>query len=204
MTARIIQNVSRKILVVGPIFGKIDKLSRVKTLINNYEYIVFNGNLYYPFMNLELLETCIKFVDELLLTDKIVYNLGNYDLMLMEGLLVPVPDSIADWYVKHPNIVTLEFNNKSRIVVTSGGVTPKMNKDNLLDNLETSFVDKIDGTIWHKTYKGNLGYIISNNPLTMEPPRFYNYSAQIGNEPKSDAVYAQEADQFGLKETISL
>lgn len=203
MVTRIIKNVSRKILVVGPIYGKIEKLSKLESMLPNYEYVIFNGNLYYPFMKLEKLQECINKIKSFN-SQKIIYNLGNYDLMLTEGLLVPIPDEISNWYINQPNIIMCDFVNHNRIIITSGGITPQMNRDKLLDNLESSFVNKINGIPWHELYGGAFGYIISNNPLTMKYPKFYNYSAQIGTEPQSEIVYAQEADQFGLKETISL
>jgi hypothetical protein len=81
-----------------------------------------------------------------------------------------------------------------------------MNREKLLDNLETSFVSLINGQIWHNLYGGGYGYIISNNPLTQQSPKFYNFSMQMGNiyNGSETKVYAQEIDQFGLKDTISL
>jgi len=107
--------------------------------------------------------------------------------------------------ISKPNVIIINFVSQSSLIVTCGGVLPKMTKSQLSDNLETSFISNIENKPWHKFYGGGYGYIISNNPLTDKEPAFYNYSAQIGNVySKSCQVYAQEVDQFGLKKTILL
>lgn len=91
------------------------------------------------------------------------------------------------------------------MIVTGGGILPSMNRDVLIDNLETSFVSNIDQVPWHKKYTGLIGYVISNNPLTSQKPKFYPFSAQIGNVYSEKVqVYAQEAEVYGLKRTILL
>ena len=205
MSSRIIKNASEKILIVGPTYGNLEKLSKAQSLLSNYQYVIFNGYLYYKFMDLGKLQIAIDTMNELLQTGKVIYNMGPDELMLLEGILIPeVPNKICNWFLQHPNVTIVEFSNQHRIIITSGGVTPKMKYDKLKDNLETSFVNNINQEPWHKLYGGGYGYIVSNNPLTEEPPKFYNYSAQIGNYMESNTVYAQEANQFGLKETIVL
>ena len=204
MVAQILRNVSEKILIVGPVYDKIDKLLKVETLIPNYQYVIFNGNLYYPFCDLFKLQERIDIMTRLIKTGKVIYNLGNYDLMLLEGLMQEFPDAIAEWYIQQPNVVMIEFTNSTQLMVTSGGVIPKMTKEKLMDNVETSFVTNVKDKPWHELYKGAFGYIISNNPLSSEPPEFYNHSMRIGTTKESETVFAQEAGQFGLKETILL
>lgn len=204
MVAQIIRNVSEKILIVGPVYDNVDKLLKVETLIPNYQYVIFNGNLYYPFCNLSDLQDRLDIMTRLIKTGKVIYNLGDNDYLLIDGLMTEYPDSIGDWYLQRPNVVMIEFTNSTQIIVTSGGVIPKMNKEKLMDNLETSFVSKIKDKPWHELYKGAYGYIISNNPLSAESPEFYNHSMRIGTTKESGTVFAQEASQFGLKETILL
>lgn len=204
MVAQIIRNVSEKILIVGPIYDKIDKLLKIEKLISKYKYIIFNGNLYYTLCNLEMFQERIDIMNKLISTGKIIYVLGNEDYMLFSDLTIKCPENIAKWYIQCPNVVMIEFINSLRVIVTCGGVTPKMNKDKLMDNLETSFVSKINDKPWHELYNGNYGYIISNNPLSENPPEFYNYSMRLGTPKESEIVFAQEADQFGMKETILL
>lgn len=203
MVALILHNSNHKILVVGPIYDRIDKLQNALKLKNNYDLIIINGNICYPDNNLEKVKQRIEIIDEYLNSEKCIYNVGSLDLQLLSKL--EENNDITKWIIKKSNVIIVNFQNQSSIVILGGGITPQMSKKDLYDNLEVSFISNIDKIPWHKLYGGNFGYIISNNPLTKNPPQFYNYSAQIGNHYSDNVnVYAQEIDQFGLKKTILL
>ena len=195
-----------KVLVIGPIYDKLEKLKRAGNLIDNYDLTIFNGSLCYPYDNLDEVEKRIELMDELIKTGKVVYNLSNYDLELSNVLFEKDQrPKIRNWIKDKPNVVIIEFKSQSNYIVTSGGMNPRFNRESLLDNIETSFISNINGVPWHKTYSGLYGYVISNNPLTDQEPQFHNYSAQIGNAYNSETqVYAQEVEPFGLKRTILL
>jgi hypothetical protein len=199
MVAFTVKNCQQKVLVVGPIYDKIDKLQKIKEIEHNYQYIIFNGNLCYPYENTEELEERIKLFDN----KKWLFNAGQFDLLAL--LNSRNSEYVNKWIKSKPNVIIVEFTNKTNLIILGGGVLPKMIKSDLLDNLEVSFVSKFNNESWHKSYGGSYGYIISNNPLTNKKPEFYNYSMQLGNifSPENN-VYAQEADQYGLKETILL
>ncbi len=195
----------QKILVVGPIYDRLDKLLKVEQMMPDYDYTIVNGNLYYKFCDLDLFQKRLDVMDRMIQTKKAFFNLGDQEIMLLEGVLMDCPNQIVDRLYNKPNVIFLDFDNQSNYLITSGGITPKMTKDKLADNLEVSFVSNIGGTSWHELYNGNMGYVISNNPLTYEAPKFHRYSAQIGNYYGIEhQVYAQEIDKFGLKETISI
>lgn len=195
----------QKILVVGPIYERMDKLLEVEKLIPDYDCIIINGNLYNKYCNLDDYQKRLDVLDRMIKTTKVVFNMGENELMLIEGLLVECPDKIVNWLINRPNIIFVDFAGESSFVITAGGITPKMDKNKLSNNLETSFVSNIQGVPWHEIYNGRLGYVVSNNPLTLEPPKFYQYSAQIGNyHDVEHQVYAQEIDKLGLKRTICL
>lgn len=203
MVALTLENSNHKILVVGSIYDKIDKLKNAISLKDNYDLIIINGNACYPNDNLNMVRDRVELIDQYLQTGKIIYNVGQFDLHLINKL--EENDPLKKWIEERPNIILISFQNQSSLIVTSGGLTPQINKKNLYDNLELSFVSYIQNEPWHKLYGGSLGYVISNNPLTKKEPQFYNYSAQIGNiYYELTQVYAQEADQFGLKKTILL
>ncbi len=210
MINRIVKNVSQKILIIGPAYNKFEKLLKIRELIQDYAYIIINGGLYYRFDDLKEFKRRIEFVSDLLQTHKVIYNMCGEDLLLIEGLLVDIPKNIVDWYIdtqgkyRHPYITTINFVNSNKLTIMAGGITPKMTQNKKYEISEVAFVDKINGQSWHDLYNGSLGYIISNNPLSEEDPKFYRYSAQIGNKPETNILYAQEADQFGLKRTILL
>jgi hypothetical protein len=199
MVAFTVKNCQQKVLVVGPIYDKIEKLQKIKEIEHNYQYIIFNGNLLYPYVNTNELEERIKLFDN----KKWLFNVGQFDLLAL--LNRELSSNVSKWINSKPNVIIIEFINKTNLIILGGGVIPKMNKRDLLDSLEVSFVSNFNNEIWHKSYGGGYGYIISNNPLTDKEPAFYNYSMQLGNVFSPDnKVYAQEADQYGLKETILL
>lgn len=196
MSARILK-AKDKILVVGPIYNLIDKVTKVQSIINEYEYIIFNGNLLYPEDDLE---NRIRLMNKLLESGKVIYNVGDYDLKHLK-------DYKTDYWINgFPNVIFVNYPSQTSFIITCGGVTSIMNREVLMNNLETSFVSNVNGRSWHLDYGGGYGYIISNNPLTDTDPNFYNFSAQIGNRycGEKTNVYAQEIDQYGLKKTILL
>lgn len=206
MPALTLQNSNHKILVVGPLYDQIKKLEVIENIADKYDIIIFNGNLCYPNNNLLEIEDRIEKIDKYLKTGKFIYNLGNYDLLLLKQLEIEnKQEKIENWLKNKPNVVIINFESQSSLIVTCGGILPKMTKADLYNNLETSFISKVNDKIWHYLYGGSYGYIISNNPLTDNYPSFYNYSAQIGNKYSENVkVYAQEVDQYGLKKTILL
>lgn len=196
MTARIIRTKSR-ILIVGPIYNQINKFNKLLYLSQLYEFIIINGNALYPID--DSFNDRFKAINEMLNTGKFVYVNGNYDYQLIKD------NVYQKWIENNPNVVFVQYPQNSYII-TCGGVTPEMNREILFDNLETSFISYINNESWHYSYGGGYGYIISNNPLTNSKPAFHQFSAQIGNKFSGDktCIYAQEVDQYGLKDTILL
>lgn len=203
MFTKNIKNVQNKILIVGPIYSKIEKLEKIKEIINDYELIILNGNLFHPNVKEKDLEKCIYFIDNLNKLKNIIYNLGNYDLMLINKKY-ELPNNLLEWFKTKSNSIELEFVNNFKIFVVNGGINNNINKNNIYNNIEVSFIEKINEKPWQNFYGGIFGYVISNNPLTLEKPIFYRFSAQIGNLIESNVTYAQEVDKYGLKNTISL
>lgn len=198
---------NQKLLVVGPLYDQIDKLSKHPAWFSNYDQIVFNGNLCYPNQDLGQVRDRIKIMDQYLQSPKVIYNLGDQDLILMKRLWESgeTPD-ILHWLKNRSNVVMIDFAiSQSTLIITGGGVTPKMVRAGLQVNLETSFVSYLGGRPWHELYGGGSGYIIANNPLTQNSPKFYNYSVQIGTTYSPETtVYAVEAHSRGMGNIFSL
>lgn len=201
MAARHIICDNQKILIISAIYDKIEKLEIISTLIKNYQYIILLGNICYPFNNLQLVEKRINKLQKYL--DKypnLIYILGNYDLDLWSKLK---NHEISNWILSKPNVGIFNFPSQSNIVATSGGIPENLTKKQLNNNLEISFVSNLEGKPWQEIYGGNLGYVISNNPISHQNPRFFNYAAAIGQiYDENHQVWAQEADQYGLKKTF--
>ena len=63
MTLHTLPDIKEKILVVGSIYDKLDKLSKVNDMISNYHITIFNGNLLYPFDDMDKIKDRIKRMD---------------------------------------------------------------------------------------------------------------------------------------------
>lgn len=206
MVARIINKTADKILIIGPIYDKIEKLNKIKELSQNYDYIIFNGSLCYPYDDLELVKTRIAKFNEQFNTYKSIYVVSHYDLLLAKLLYDNNKNKeIFKWIMSKPNIVLINFKNQTNMIVTNGGIIKSMTRESLSNDIETTFISKIDNEPWHKKYVGKNGYVVSNNPLTNQKPKFYPFSVQIGNVYNEKVqIYAQEAGPYGLKKTILL
>lgn len=206
MVALTIKNYSKKVLIVGPIYDKIEILSSQQEMWSQHELIIFNGNLCYPSDNLEDVEKRIEAIDPFLQSGRAIYNLGNQDITLLKKLEEnQQKPKIVAWLKNKNNVVLIDFLMQSTIIITNGGVTPEMKRSDLQDNLETSFISNIKGLPWHHWYGGGYGYIISNNPLTQGAPKFYNFSMQLGNiQNDKSKTYAAQIGPYGINRIFSL
>jgi hypothetical protein len=202
MSSIFLPKMSGKILVVGPIYDKIEKLAVVEKMIPQYNTIIFNSGLCYPSDDLSQVSHRISEMQKLMDHHKVIYLAGRSDYLLLETLDDTL---ISNWIRMRPNIALAAFPTRT-VLITDGGLPPtvKSSKD-LNNNLEISFISKIKESPWHQSYNGGLGYVVSNNPLTNEYPKYYSYSMQIGNSYSPESkVYAQEITEMGLKQTILL
>lgn len=193
MFAKILDNFE-KILILGPIYNNMHIFEKIETIHSKYDYIVINGNI----GNSQNIKNIIDVINKLE-TKNIIYNLGHYDLLYLKN----ENSEHYQWFKRHGNVVIFNYNSMQSIIITNGGITPNMKKNDLKNNIETSFVSYIENTIWHKKYGGGFGYIVSNNPLTEKLPTFYSFSCQIGLT-HDNFVCAQEVLKNGLGETIYL
>lgn len=199
MTALILSKPLRKLLVIGPIYNKLDKLSKIDELLSQYDYVIFNGGLCY---SLENLKKRLQAFDNWAVNKKIIYIVGRNELQLLNKI---DDQEILTWIHSHCNIVIANFDSRT-VIVTDGGLPQNLKgMYELMDNLEVSFISQVGDKPWHVNYNGGLGYVISNNPLNDSPPQYYNYSMRLGclYDPNAP-VYAQEVDEIGLKNSILL
>jgi hypothetical protein len=205
MVAYAVKNFSQKILVVGSIYDRIELLQNNQKLLDEHDLIIINGNICYPNDKLARIENNIDVVNDLMKSGKMIYNLGNQDLLLMKELEETNRNfNIVKWLKSKSNVIMIEFVSQYNLIITNGGITPKMKKNDLYDNLETSFVSNIENKPWHHWYGGGYGYVISNNPLTQMEPKFYNFSLQLGNEYSSKNTFAIQIGQYGVGQTFLL
>lgn len=187
----------KKILTISPLYGNTQKLQKIFDLYAHYDLIILNGNITYPY-DQRIFDKNKDIINNMLQSKKVIYNIGNldYKISLTE-------EAVRSWLKGKPNLINLSFAKGTNLVITSGGINPNMNS--LCNTVETSFVNKIHGKLWHKTYGGKFGYVISNMPLIAKPPSFYMYSARIGTPYNNNFIaYGQEADENGLLNNIEL
>lgn len=201
MPAIIIPKPFRKILVVGPIYN-IDKLTHIEKIIPEYDWVIFNGGLCCPSDNIQEIKSRIMAINKLISNKQTIYLAGRTDYITLNNIQ---EESIEKWIVAQPNVAVVNFSSRS-VIILDGGIpnTIKSQRD-LANNLEISFISKIENKPWHQCYDGGLGYVISNNPVAAVRPRYYKHSMQLGTTTLPDSsLYAQEVDEIGLKKTISI
>lgn len=197
MPALIIPKPFRKILVVGLIYNKMDKLAQVEALIPQYDFTIFNGGLLYPFDS--NVQRRIDKMNEITSKTKSVYLAGRLDYMQIGS-----SPALDKWIQGCYNVVVADFPSRT-VIVVDGGIPPNTTRQDLAHDLEVSFISQIDNKPWHLNYNGGLGYVVSNNPLTVTTPQYYKYSMQMGNRYTQDSpVYAQEVDEIGLKKLFPI
>lgn len=129
------------------------------------------------------------------------------------------------WIEQQPTAIMFEFYNRSRVLMVHGGVTPKHTLTDVLDDIETSYVRWIDedgksiplrskkvdgvrtfypakeGRIWHETYDGRFGYVVSGHFHQEDgKPKFYNYSCNLDSACfHTGKLTAQEFTDMGTK-----
>lgn len=202
MTALTLPKSIQKLLVVGPIYDQMDKLSKIYKLLPEYDWIIFNGgitchlaNLYGIFETIGMLDR----MDSLLSSGKVVYNVDGSDLERASILDIIDPQQlkIGEWIRKKSNVVLADFGGSFQVVVVSGGIpTHITQREQLMDNIEISFAIHP-----HEIYTGGLGYVVCNHPAAYLRPIFFRYSVGIGRAPWGQ-LYALELDRNGVQKTI--
>lgn len=202
MPGLIIPQPFQKILVVGPLYDKIEKLSRLDEIASEYDWIIFNSGLCHPSDDIKQVKERIDKMKEFVSKHKSAYLVGRSDYLL---LTQTKDKDIEKWVSGSYNIALADFSSRG-VVITDGGIPNSVVKRmDLLNCLEASFLSRVDDKPWHESYNGRVGYVISNNPLTDKHPKYYRHSMQLGNSySPENAVYAVEVDEISLKKTIVL
>lgn len=192
----------QKILVVGPLYDKIEKLAKLEEIALEYDWIIFNSGLLYPSHDLDQVKERIEKLREFIVKYKAAYLVGRTDYTLMAQTR---DKDIEHWVNGSYNVAFADFTSRG-VVILDGGIPESVSKrGELFTNLEISFVSQINGKPWHDSYNGRVGYVISNNPMQEHIPVYYKHSMQLGCTygPESP-TYAIEVDEISLKKTILL
>lgn len=165
------------IAIISSLNGNYFVLDKIENLSKIYEKIILNGNLF------------INTYKDIYLNNNVLYCIGAEDLLFFRHNYK---------YLEMIDIFSTEISvaiGGNKYLICNGG--PIKNKN----PFASSFLNTINGVNWHKLYTGSSGYVISNTPINVEKPTFYNYSCSLGHKSK---IFVQEVNKFGLQKTYEL
>lgn len=188
------------ILVISPIYNKINKIQEIKKMSSEYDWIIFNDGITQPNDSRENIIQRMSIIDELIACNKAIYNIGNLDYLTRYQLdILNSQDLYIDrWLKDKPNLTVVNFDNSYQLLITSGGIP---NHCQTIDQLVSNGTESSFTIHPHETYSGGLGYVISNQPYTKWVPKYYRYSVQIGNTIDGQ-VYALKINKYGIQRTL--
>jgi hypothetical protein len=188
---------NKKVLVVAPIYDKIDKLEKLNEMSDNNTIFVFLGNLFFP--NDNKIHERINKIQHFLDKNDGYYIIGKHDLLYL--LNNKLDEFSFTWLNKQLNYVSFIFSSSIVLTIVHGGISPNINSWDKLKTFESSFVSKIENKDWHHTYNGLFGYVISALPHIKENIQYYNFSCTIDNLAyKTNKLFIQEYNKFGLQD----
>lgn len=184
------------VVIVAPIYNKIDKLVKIENIISKNTILILNGDVCYPYENIQEIENRIKTLNAFIEKYSAYYLIGNKDLLCLSDN--KYNNFIKKWIDKQKLTLTIKFNNNTITTILHGGITESMKSFEDLNNLEVCFVNKIDNRLWHESYNGRFGDIISSNPNSKDGIKFFNHSISLDNlSYETDKLSIIEYDKFG-------
>lgn len=198
---------NERILVIGPIYNKMEKLLALKTIIKPDDILVFMGNISFPYKIGSEVTKRINQLDAFCDDKKAYYIVGDLDLIFKSKNAGSNPD-VCGWLQYKSLGLKFSFENNTNIIVINGSILPEYKKiENLNNNLEISFY-KIDdeGKHWHDTYDGRFGFVVSNYPYSLNNKiKIYNHSVSLNTRCNETNILAvQEITNKGLGQTFYL
>lgn len=183
------------VIIVAPIYNKIDKLAKIENFISKNTILILNGDVCYPYENIQEIENRISVLDAFIKKYSAHYLIGNKDLLYLSNN--KYNNFIKKWVDRQKLTLTIKFNNNTTTTILHGGITKSMKSFDDLNTLEVCFVDKIDNKLWHEYYNGRFGDIISSNPNSNEGIKFFNHSISLDNlSYETDKLYIIEYDKY--------
>lgn len=208
MKIRNIQLKNQRILAVGPLYDKTEKLIQIDKMYNDNTPLIFIGDLCYPFKTHNDISKRLNEFRGFAEGKNIYYILGDKDLSFIKQVYSSHAD-IYDWFMNQCIACKFTFENNSSVMLLHGGILEKHKTISDLDNdLEVSFVENLPDPKknWHENYNGRFGYIIASHPASKENTiETYNYSMSLDtNCYKTNILIMQEFTDKGVGETFYL
>lgn len=195
MTIPKIELKNETLLIVGPIYDKIEKLNEIDKLYDKNKIIVFLGDICFPGTSAEITER-IKILNEFMEKHNSYYIVGDKDLIFNKNPL-------SSNNLINENLLALKcnFDNNSMLLLLHGGVLNHTLEK--INDIEIAFItDNPEiNKPWHISYNGRLGYIISSHCYDSEV-KHYNFSSSLDTKAYETNILAiQEFDKNGLGKT---
>lgn len=208
MKTRNVQLNSQRLLVVGPIYNRTDKLFLLDKLCKPDDRIVFLGDVSLPYKSKSEVTKRIQEIQAFSESHKSFYVLGDEDLLFMKDSYVSHADAY-DWFNQQSITIRFTYKNNSNVMVVHGGIPTKNKTLESLDNdLELIFESKSSNAKkkWHKTYDGRFGYVVSSHPpVQSDKAEIHNHSMSLDSQCHTkEVLLVQEVNDKGLGETFSI
>lgn len=196
----------KNLLVVGPLYNKLEKLYAIEPLVKDNSIVVLLGDICFPYEKYSDVPSRIEQMKLFMEGKDAHYVLGDKDLVYMQKTFAAHADT-HDWLAVQPLAVRFVFENQTSALVVHGGILPRHTTwGEISDDLEISFITNVP-TInkpWHRVYNGRFGYVLSSHPATKENEAVkYEHSISLDtNAHETDKVAVQEFTEKGLGETF--
>lgn len=174
--------------------------------VSDKQKLIVCGDVIDKGFGLESAEKIYNKIRELIDLNQAYMIKGNHELKNIkkqrkDGKL----NKLFKWVESLPISLSFSYPNHSRYTFVHGGVDPKMNWEQLSYDLTVCYiryisnennkmvsVDKkeengiisyvpkdLNCNLWHSSYDGRFGYIVSGHNNDPQGPKFYNYSCNI-------------------------
>lgn len=205
MVGKTLEIGSQELLVIGPLYNKIDKLDLLEEVAKD-KLVVLLGDISYPYNTFNDVSDRLKKIRSFIAGKRCFYILGDKDLIFMKKIFSSNADTY-DWLSLQRKALRFSFSNNTNLLVVHGGVLPTHTTWNdVQDDYESAFVSTLvdTGVSWHTQYDGRFGYVLSSHGNFGDSEiKFYNHSAALDTECyKTDKLAVQIFGPNGLGKTL--
>lgn len=196
----------KTLLVISPLYDKLDKLLILESMIKDNHIIVLLGDSCFPYTKHNEVPPRINQIKLFMENKDAHYVLGDKDLIFMQKTALTHEDNFQ-WLGEQPSAIRFMFDNQTSALIVHGGILPKHTTwGELNTDLEVSFIKNIPNSNknWHEIYNGRFGYCLSSHPANQENMiQKYNHSVSLDTSAhETDRVAVQEFSEKGLGQTF--
>jgi hypothetical protein len=206
MKSEKIEAKDKTLLVVSPLYNKMDKLYPLNNLITEKHIVIFLGDICFPFERYSDIPQRVNAMTLFMEGKNCFYIIGDKDFTYMKKALNTHADA-CDWLGAQHLAVRFTFENNTSALIVHGGVLPKHTTWSEVNNdIEVSFIADLPEVKkpWHCAYNGRFGYILSaHTALEDNLKQKYKHSISLDTKAfESNIIAVQEFSANGVGETI--